>query len=892
MKHSLVLQVTNFSMSDTFSLKSFVSEIKKLDKENCSLKDYKVLLADCRSALYKDYLEGCSAQKIVLNYTSFIDHLIVKAWENSGLNSKDISLLAVGGYGRGELHPYSDIDLLIGCSKKLKTQQLHEIGHFVRLLWDMGLEVGHSVRTVKQSIALAKKDLTVLTTLMESRALFDEQKLTENLLAQLAPSKFWSANKYSRAKIIEQQERHLAFDDTEHNLEPNIKDGPGGLRDIQTIIWVAGRHYGKIDLKILSDKQILSKEESQTLTRCRNFLWKLRLGLHFHSKRKEDRLLFDYQRNLAKDFGYQDNKHNLAVEVLMKRYYRTAKDIRLLNQTLIQYFLEAGEKQLLKPKKVNTRFNSVRGYLEVSDNSVYIKHPPALLETFYILQSQQPQLKGIRANTIRLIRESLNTVGTKIRQYTESKEIFLKILKHPKGQTHALRSMDAYGVLAAFIPSFNKIVGQMQHDLFHVYTVDAHSLFVLRNLRRFCLEKHKEDSQEAYNVMSQVTKRERLYIAALFHDIAKGRGGDHSVLGEKDALRFCNYLNLSKHDSHFIAWLVRHHLLMSWTAQREDISDPQVIKKFAEKMGDQQHLNCLYLFTVADIRATSPKVWTRWKGKLLWDLYIATSRMMSQNLLPSDDVSVRISEAKDVVLRRLSQEISASSVETFWHSIEPEYFLHFGTDAIYWQQQTILAASAIDIPLANIRYNKDLEANQILVYAAEHDALLPIVSGAIDHLHLSIINAQIERLKNGMCLLAFVTTNLNGEAVKENTALSQAKQYINDRLRRGERNLKPKKRIVSRRSKHFPIKTRVSFTQSDAGNLTIMQIIAQDRPGLLYHITSALLENKIHLHTARINTLGERVEDHFFISDRDGIAIEDEKTLKQLKKSILLALDE
>ena len=879
-------------MGNTSSLKQHAKSLKNFDLNStpsASLKEYKRLLNTCRNALHEEYKKGGSAEKIVKDYTAFIDSLIKHVWMNTEIDSRETSLIAVGGYGRNELHPYSDIDLLIAITKRLTEKQLGAIGIFIRLLWDIGLEVGHSVRTVKQSVNLAKKDITVLTTLMESRALIDESGLTTALLNDIDSSKFWSAQQYSKAKIIEQQQRHLAFDDTEYNLEPNIKDGPGGLRDIQTILWVAGRHYGKIDLKVLSEEKILFKEEAQTLTRCRNFLWMLRIGLHFHSNRKEDRLLFDYQSSIARDFGYKDSKDNLAVEILMKRYYRTAKEIRLLNQTLIQYFQEAGEKKKPSLKKVNTRFKSVSGYLEASDKDVYIKHPPALMETFYILQTH-PELKGIRANTIRLIRESLTKVGTSIRRHSESKDIFLKILKHPSGQTHTLRSMDAYGVLAAFIPAYHKIVGQMQHDLFHVYTVDAHSLFVLRNLRTFCLSRHKDDVPEANQVMSQITKRERLYIAAIFHDIAKGRGGDHAVLGEKDTQRFCKYLGLSNHDSHFIAWLVRHHLLMSWTAQREDISDPQVIKNFAEQVGDQQHLDCIYVLTVADIRATSPKVWTRWKGKLLWDLYLATRRMLSQNLLPSDDTATRISEAKEVVLRRLSQDISTDVVIKFWQSIEPEYFLHFGTDAIYWQQQTILCAAACDVPLANIRYNEDLEANQILVYAPEQDVLLPIVSGAIDHLHLSIINAQIERLKNGISLLAFITTDQNGEAIKDPALLNQAKYYINERLRLGERNLKPKKRMLSRRSKHFPTKTQVSFTQSEAGNLTIMQIIAQDRPGLLYHITSALLENKIHLHTARINTLGERVEDHFFITDRDGLTITDQNTLDQLEKSILSAL--
>jgi len=876
-------------MKKPVSLKSLTHSINALDEKN-KPDEFKALLQTARSVLYSQYLSGTSAVNIVNRYTSFIDQLICRIWSVSNLHDKPLSLLAVGGYGRGELHPYSDIDLLIGSFNKINSEQRDQIGLFIRLLWDIGLEVGHSVRTINESVALAKKDITVLTTLMESRTLIDNQNLLAELLIKLNSTKFWPADKYTKAKIIEQQQRHLAFDDTEHNLEPNIKDGPGGLRDIQTIVWVAGRHYQKLDLKVLSEEKILSPQESQTLIRCRNFLWKLRLGLHFHAKRKEDRLLFDHQRSLANDFGYQDSKTNLAVELLMKRYYRTAKEIRLLNQTLVQYFQEAVEKRKLTAKKINARFNSVRGYLEANNEAVFIKYPPALLQVFYVLQTN-PQLKGIRANTIRQITDSLSKVGTKIRHYDESKDIFLKILKHPSGQTHALRSMDAYGVLAAFIPAYNRIVGQMQHDLFHVYTVDAHSLFVLRNLRRFCLNKHKNEEPDAFIVMSQVTKRERLFLAALLHDIAKGQGGDHSVLGEKEALRFSKYLGLSSHDSNFIAWLVRHHLQMSWTAQREDISDPQVIKKFAELVGDQQHLNCLYLLTVADIKATGPKVWSRWKGKLLWDLYIATNSRLSQDLPDSEDIANRIKEAKEVVIKRLAKDTSKSTVENFWQSIEPQYFLHFGTDAIYWQQQTILAAAASDIPLANIRYNKDLEANNILVYAPDHDALLPIVSGAIDHLHLSIINAQIERLKNGMSLLAFVTTDQQGEAVKDNGQLKEAKAYLNGLLRLGEKDLKPKKRIVSRRSKHFPIKTRVSFTHSDTGNLTVMQIIAQDRPGLLYHITHSLLENKIHLHTARINTLGERVEDHFFISDRDGQKIENKKALKDLEKSILSALE-
>ena len=577
------------------------------------------------------FTPGENIEFLVKQQTWLIDQLLILAWKEF-ITSDELSLIAVGGYGRSELHPGSDIDLLVLFQKAPTKTQRQNTELLIRTLWDVGLTIGHSVRTLRDCTAQSRSDVTVMTNLLESRVLAGNAELLGQLKLRTGIDLMWPAAKYLDAKIEEQSARHLRYDDTAYNLEPQIKEGPGGLRDLQTIGWVAHRVLGQQGLRYLISYNYLTEHEYRELIRGRNFLWKIRNALHFASGRAEDRLLFDYQRGIAQQFGYKDTT-TLAVEKFMKRYYRTAGQIRLLNSTVLQQLSAVTKPKHQKHKvaDLNRRFHIKNELIEIRNSNVFQTSPFALLEVFLLLQ-QHPDLKGIGVDTIRSIRENLFRIDAGFRQDLRCRSLFMEILKAPLGQTRALRQMNAYGILGAYIPQFGRIVGQMQHDLFHVYTVDAHLLFVVRNLRRLELPEHDTEYPAESKLMRTIFKRHRLFIAALFHDISKGQGGDHSKLGESEAFQFCRKHNLSDYDCHFVSWLVRHHLTMSWIAQREDISDVGVIDDFARLVGDQEHLDNLYLLTVADIRGTSPHVWNDWKAKLLSDLYNLTTQALRRDV--------------------------------------------------------------------------------------------------------------------------------------------------------------------------------------------------------------------------------------------------------------------
>ncbi|HEY3487503.1 MAG TPA: [protein-PII] uridylyltransferase, partial [Gammaproteobacteria bacterium] len=513
-----------------------------------------------------------------------VDEVLIQLWrqefpEDSG---DEIALIAVGGYGRGELHPKSDVDIMILLEERTLSRQQAGIERFITSLWDLGLEIGHSVRTCAECALEATKDVTVVTNLLESRLLIGSTVLLNKMREATAESRIWSKEDFFKAKLVEQEQRHQKFGETANRVEPNLKEGPGGLRDIQTIFWVAKRYFDAARLEDLTELGFLTKEELEALISGRRLLWKIRFALHIAAGTHEDRLLFNHQRELASLFGYQDEGHNLAVEQFMQSYYRTVTELERLNEMLLQLLHEAiehrGSKD--KPKVINERFIAVHGYLQAAHDKVFVQYPPALLEIF-LLKQRHPEIQGVAAQTIRLIRNHRQLIDQKFRDDPINRELFMSILKEPHGISHELRRMNRYGVLAAYLPEFENIVGRMQYDLFHIYTVDVHTLFVLRNVRRFSVPEHAHWQPTCTDIFPTLEHPEILYIAALFHDIAKGRGGDHSELGAKDVEKFCQNHNISQNNTRLIQWLVNNHLLMSMTAQRKDISDPAIIHEFA-----------------------------------------------------------------------------------------------------------------------------------------------------------------------------------------------------------------------------------------------------------------------------------------------------------------------
>ena len=856
----------------------------------CSIEQCKSSLKDARRALAAAHLEGMVPARLLSIHTEFIDSLLTAVWNHFAVGEIKkplVELIAVGGYGRAELHPFSDIDLLILLDRAGTDSQHERIEQFVRFLWDIGLEVGHSARTLKDCAKKAADDITVVTNLMESRLLVGSGDLLDQLRQQIRPSKMWSARKFFEAKREEQINRHIRYGDTAYNLEPHIKEGPGGLRDIQTIQWVGHRYFGTPDLRQLETEGFLTAEEVNTLIKGRDLLWRIRNSLHFITGRCEDRLLFDYQREIAAEFRYRDTAQ-LAIEKLMKRYFRTVKELRLLNEILLQHLEEAilhtGRRRTVR---INRRFRSVDGMLEAVDDQVFERQPFALIEAF-LLVAQDPSIRDIRGNTVRLIRAHVPLIDTSFRKDIRCRSLFMEILKAPSGQTHALRKMDAYGVLGAYIPAFGRVTGQMQHDLFHVYTVDAHLLFVVRNLRRMDIAEHNHELPECSAIMQRQFKKYRLYLGALFHDIAKGRGGDHSTLGERDAVRFCKRHDLSDYDANFVAWLVRAHLLMSWFAQREDISDPEVIERFASQVGDQERLDNLYLLTVADMRATSPKVWNDWKGKLLSDLYRETTRALRRGIGSPLQATEKIRDLQVETLSLLSGT-DTDAVAALWKLFEPDYFLRSQPEALAWHASLLLERPAGDLPIVDSRSDQESGTLRFFICSPDSDNLLSDVTAGFDRLNLNIVDARVHRLTSKLVILIFIVLK-TGHSDFDDRGLMRATHRLREQILQPEQSAPPRRNPLSRALKHFPIETTVKFSQVENQETTIMEVVAQDRPGLLLAVAKAMLSCKIRLVNAKVATFGEKAEDIFFITDRDGQPLTDVAVQEAIRYQIQSAL--
>ena len=794
----------------------------------------------------------------------------------------------MGGYGRGELHPGSDIDLLILLRAEHTDALAETIEAFLRFLWDIGLEVGHSVRSLQACSHEAERDITVATNLMEARLLVGPAPLFRAMQASVGRNHIWPSRKFFEAKWQEQIARHHKYYDTGYNLEPNVKASPGGLRDIHMIGWVAKRHFGTGTLHGLVDHGFLSESEYQTLMECQDFLWRVRFGLHVLTGRREDRLLFDYQRTLATQFGYQDGDHNLAVEQFMKRYYRTVRELSLLNDMLLQLFQEATlhAEDTADSEPLNARFRVRNGFIEASNDNVFRRQPFALLEIF-LLMAQHPEIKGLRAATIRLIRDHLHLIDERFRGDLRCRSVFMEILRQPEGITHALRRMNRFGVLGAYLPSFGRIVGQMQYDLFHVYTVDEHTLFVLRNLRRFCLERFNQELPVCSRLIQQVPKRELLYLGALFHDIAKGRGGDHSVLGAEEAEAFCLQHGLSAYDARLVGWLVRHHLILSVTAQRQDISDPEVITGFAMRVGDQVHLNYLYLLTVADIRGTNPTLWNSWKDALLLELYTLTKRALRRGLENPIDKAERIRETQDAALIRLDRDcVPTAAAQQLWDGLPEDYFLRYSADEIAWHSKAILGQTSRDTTLVLVRQLTERGGTEIFIHTRDDDYLFAATTAILERLHLTIVDARIITSKGGAALDTYIVLEESGEPIRDPDRVREIVATLHEQLASPQAAATEVQRRIPRRMRHFHTPTEVNFSADDHSQRTVVEVITGDRPGLLARIGRAFTLSGVHLQNAKVATLGERVEDVFFITDHAGQPLHEAVALESLRSNI------
>ena len=865
------------------------------DGDTNPLQQFRHTLEQGDEELRRRFEAGTPAARLVPLRAHLVDELLVRAW-NHFLDdaANDIALVAVGGYGRGELHPGSDVDLMILLPDSGAPRLSERIEKFLMFLWDIGLEVGHSVRTLEDCVRESAADITVATNLMESRLLAGPANLYQRMRTATGPANVWPSRAFFEAKWAEQQARHAKYEDTSYNLEPNIKESPGGLRDIHMIGWVAKRHFGAETLHDVVIHGFLTEAEYQDLVRGQNFLWDVRFALHSLAGRREDRLLFDYQINIAKQFGYEDRDHNLAVEQFMQRYYRTIMELNRLNEMLLQLFQEvilyADENET--PTLINKRFQARKGFIEVTHQNVFRRYPFALLEVFLLLQ-QHPEIKGVRASTIRLIRANRHVIDDKFRNDLRVRSLFMEILRQPAGITHELRRMHRYGILGRYLPAFGAITGRMQYDLFHVYTVDTHILFVVRNLRRFALPRFAHEFPFCNTIMSRLPKPELLYLAGLFHDIAKGRGGDHSELGAHDAYTFCRHHGLSHYDANLVSWLVENHLLVSMTAQRRDISDPEVINEFAEQVKDRTHLDYLYLLTVADIRATNPSLWNSWRDSLLLELYTLTKRALRRGLENPIDKEELIGETQTHARRRLKVKgIHHMTVKSIWKTFTDDYFLRYSAEEIAWHTEAIARSKPGDLPLVLVEPHSARGGTEIFIYADDKDHLFALTVATLDQLRLNIQDARIITTDSGQTLDSYLVLDDDGEPIRDSFRQDEIIRQLRHTLLHTDHLVTPPERSVPRQLRHFSTPTQISFSSDEANDRTVMELIARDRPGLLARVGFAFSHCGIRLQNAKIATIGERAEDMFFITDNDNRPLETQDQFECLRETLTDLLDE
>ena len=855
------------------------------------LGDFKACLKAGAATLSRRFATGEAIDTLVRARADFIDRVMTRAWERHMPADAVAALIAVGGYGRGELHPASDVDVLI-LTRDDPAALAEHLEALVMFLWDIGLEIGHSVRTLAQTVEEAEADVTVITNLMESRLLAGDPELFAAMRASTGPDRIWPSDKYFEAKAVEQQTRHRKFGDTAYNLEPNIKENPGGLRDIQMIGWVAKRHFGTETMAGLVEHGFLTDAEYRALMDGQSLLWRIRFALHLLTGRHEDRLQFEYQRELAQQFGYVDDGSNLAVEQFMQRYYRTVMELNRLNEMLLQLFQEAillaGEAERISP--INKRFQGRNGYLEVTNPGIFVRYPLALLEVFLVFQ-QHPELKGVRASTIRLIRAHRHLIDERFRADIKARSLFMEILRQPFGLTHTLRRMNRYGVLARYIPAFGNIVGRMQHDLYHVYTVDEHTLTLIRNLRRFAVAEFAHEFPECSRVFGELPKPELLYLAGLFHDIAKGRGGDHSELGAEDAWTFCKAHHLSHYDTGLVSWLVRSHLLMSMTAQRKDIEDPEVIQGFAAAVGDPNRLRYLYLLTMADIRATAPRLWNSWKNALLNQLYRAPLRALERGLANPQAQDELIQRRRAEALRLLAEQgIGEEPAVTLWLQLDVDYFMHATPDEIAWHTARVLALGPPSRPVVELRPESHRGCTEIFVYSQDRERLFAHTTALLDQLGLDIQGARIQTLADGRAMNSYFVLGHDGHGI----ASPFERQQITDTLQQGladpDSFLPQTNQRVPRHIKAFLTVPEVSFTQDENNNRTELHLSATDRPGLLSRVGQVFASHDIRLINAKVATIGAVAEDTFLITDQQGAPLTANDRQQALAEAITTAL--
>ena len=822
-----------------------------------------------RAALKLAYHRRARPDHNLKQHAAIVDHAVMRIADDIGMPS-NAAIVAVGGYGRGFLFPASDVDIVVVLPDADATRSNpppSTVEAFVSLLWDAGLEPGIAVRTIAECVEEAEKDVTVATSLLEARGVWGDQALVEKLIAALKKSR--SIPEFFDAKINEQRARHARHNDVALNLEPNIKESPGGLRDLQTVLWLAKAAGLGLDWNDLQSNGLMTAYEAKMIARHRRVLIDIRIRLHYLAGRREDRLVFDYQAALAKELKIDATGNKLASEILMRRYYLSAKAVWQMNSILLPTLLErisARRKDDVKP--IDDEFELVNGNIAARDERIFRRDPRAIFRAFLALQSVN-EAEFFAPETLRALWRSVYLIDKKFRDDPVTNSLFLKILQSEK-VTFNLRRMSRYGILGRYIPAFGRITGQMQHDLFHVYTVDEHILMVIRNLRRLVLPRFAHEFPFCHELAREFARPEVLYLAALFHDIAKGRGGDHSSLGKRDARQFCRKLALSKNDIDLVVWLVEMHLQMSAVAQKQDLSDPEVISQFAQMVGNERRLTALYLLTVADVRGTSPHVWNAWKAKLLEQLFRATRRLLRGDTLPNEFwIESRKQDA--LTLFRDAPSGDGTALPALWTHTDASYFQRFDAAEIAWHAIVLDRTVAPEQAVIHVRAAADDESEQgfaVMVMTRDQPGLFARITGYFEKLSFDIAAAKVYTTKHGYALDTFQVLPKSGAAARYKDVPATIAKDLARVLDDPALNLSRSSGRIARQVKHFPIEPVITLKPARQAPYVELNVSCADRPGLLSSIARVFLQFDVNLHDARINTLGQRAEDVFIVANK------------------------
>ena len=861
-----------------------------LDREPAG---YRELLKSLKELTFEGFERGDYIDDLIKDTSRAIDALLTHSWNRFGFGDEaGLALLAVGGYGREELHPASDIDILILLDRAGDSELDERLSTWITFLWDTGLDIGQSVRTVEECYREGKSDVTVATNLFESRLITGNEALREQLQQVLDRPDFWPSREFFSAKLDELKRRHSRFADSSYRLEPNLKESPGGLRDLHTLAWITKRHFGVATLRELIDRDFINQDEYNTLCGSRDFLWRVRFGLHRLGRRKDDRVLLDLQRPLARLLGYDADNEIQAVEEMMQDYYRSVTNIARISEMLLQHF----EEEILlsdEPAEIvrlNDRFQLRNGFLEVTHSRVFEEHPPAMLELFLMLQ-QHAEARGIRAATIRLIRNSVRLIDDDFRNDPVCHKLFLDLLRRPRGIYHDFRRMNAYGILAAYIPAFADIVGRMQFDMFHIYTVDEHTLMVLRFVRRLSTPEHADEVPQATELFQTLRKPKLLYLAALFHDIGKGRGGDHSVLGAVDAEAFCKLHGLAPEDTELVTWLVRTHLLMSMIAQRKDITDVDVIEAFAREVKTVERLTNLYLLTISDIRGTNLELWNGWRASLLSSLYNRTRQWLESAGAGSPEESqvALVLDTRRLAMSMLTREgWKPAEIEAVWRDMHDEYFQRHEADTVRWHTELLLKRGD-ELPIVDVQPETDHGATDVVIYTRVDPVLFSLITSVLEQLNLNIVDARVYTTRGGMALDTFSVLDESGGACDDPYRLDQLREKLEAALANPEHDFTPAPVKLTRRHKSFDVPLTISFENPPNKPYSVLQVSALDQRGLLANIAAALYATGTRTLLAKIATIGERAEDVLYVTtaERTPLSAAQQRVLEEKLREMI-----